>query len=337
MAGTRVPRWLARAAVAAISLAAASCRDCNPASPSSFTEPSREVWVSPNVASRDFLDLFTRSDEWRTARGKVSTIGFFDAQVRHEPCDLCGPNTLDRFLHVVPEGAFRWLRANRLWVAIEAPSVKASDCSAAANAGFAEEAIRNVEDAGGAVRWVAMDEPFTSGLPSCHQTIDETAAAVAGYVRMVNGAFPGTGVGLIEPYPFFSEQQIESFLDALERAGVHLPFFHVDFDSSYPDVDFRTDLNALRAFCWQHGIRFGVIMIGSDGSSSQAAISGALDRATLLSGVLGLRAEDHILFESWLDVPSLRGQQDERLYPDNLPENDPFTMMGLVNTALTLP
>jgi hypothetical protein len=324
-------RLFGRVAALCLCLASASCYDCNPASPSDPQKSGQQVWVSPNVASRDFLNLFLEPDAWREARTKVTTIGFFDSQLRYDACDLCGPNTIDNFLHVIPGGAFRWLAAHRLGTAVEAGAIKVWDCTAELNTSFVLQAVGNVEGNGGAVHFVALDEPLASAIPFCHETVDQAAGFVRAYVERVRAAYPAVQIGLIEPYPFLSIRQIESFIDALGAAGTTVPFFHLDFDPSSPNVTVVPDLHEIQSFCRARNIAFGVIIIGSNGSSSAAAVAGAMDFAAGLSQKLGIRSQDHVLFESWLDEPSARGERDLRFYPDNLPESNATTMMGLVN------
>ena len=328
-------------------LAAAACNGCNPVEPGGPTG-SREVWMSPNVGSLDFLDLFSRPDAWTRARSKVTTIGFTGGALLDEPCSICGPNTLHAFLTVVPGGAFRWLASRNLKIAVGAASVKAWDCSAATTASQAIAGLENVSANGAAASFLAMDEPFTSGLPpnqnyaasmpTCGFTVAQTTTNVRSYVQRVQAAFPGVQIGLIEPYPYFSAAQIESFVASLSDAGVKLAFFHLDYDENFLSIDPTSDFLEFRSFFQKRQIPFGIIIIGTNGTSNVTAANGALVAALRISRTLGIRSQPHVLFESWLDYPPASPAQDLRLYPDNLPEDGQTTMTGLVNTVLeTMP
>lgn len=328
-----------------VAFGAAGCKGCNPMSPASAGGGSREVWVSPNIGSRDFLELFSNPDAWSTARSRITGIGFSGAHLLADPCSTCGENTLNNFLTVVPGGAFRWLAAHQLKIVLEAPSVKSFDCQAASTGAQTLQGIGNVAANGGAVAYVAMDEPFISALPpnqafaasmpTCNFTVQQTAVAVAGYVARINAAYPNVRVGLIEPYPYFSAKQIESFVTALAAAGITLPFFHLDYDETFLSVDPAPDFLEFRNFFSQRQIPFGIIIIGSNGTNDQLATNGALVAALRISSVLGIHTLQHVLFESWLDYPPTAGQQTLLLYPDNLPDNVQTTMMGMANVVLT--
>jgi hypothetical protein len=284
------------------------------------------------------LNLFIDTNAWPTARSRITTLQFDFRHLLSGPCDLCGPNVLANFLGIVPGGAFRWLGSHGIKIAIGAGAVKAWDCGADVGGAWTVEAIHNVEANGGRVAAIALDEPFTSGLPGCAYTIQRTAEVVKTYIDRVKAADPSVEIGLIEPYPFFRIAQLESILNAVSDAGIGLPFFQLDFDPSIRGFDFPSDLKEIQRFCRQRNLPFGVIMIGADGNSSAAAVNGAVSMASMLSSMIGIRSQDYLLFESWLDVPAARAQLDLRFYPDNLPETNPATMTGLLNFVIdTLP
>jgi len=331
-------------AALALALITTGCKDCNPTAPDTLASGTREVWVSPNIGSRDFLDLFSNPDAWPKARSKATAIGFYAGNLVDEPCDLCGDNTLRNFLSVVPGGAFRWLTDHRLKVAIEAPSVKPWDCTAALPGTQTLAALGNVTANGGRAAFVAMDGPFVSALApnqpfaasmdTCHFSVEQTAAVVAAYVSRIRRAYPDVAVGLIEPYPYFGAAEIESFVTALSAAGVTLSFFHLDYDQNFLSVDPTAEFLELRNFFRARQIPFGIIIIGSNGTNNELATNGALVAALRISNVLGIQTMSHVLFQSWLDYLPALPQQDLRLYPDNLPETVPTTLMGLVNVVL---
>ncbi len=305
---------------------------------------NQEVWVTPNVTSGDFLDLFTKPDQWSQARSKITAFKFYDYMLRPGQCTICGLNTLGNFNQIVPEGAFRWLNNKGIRIGMEAGAVKSFNCGRPPDdaVSAALGAISSVRSSGGELSFIGMDEPFASGLPNqqgfdtskhCDYTMDMAAEFVKYYIDQVHAYDPAVQVGLIEPYPYLSAGLIENSIDTLESKGVHLPFFHLDFDPGYTNIDFSGDIRELRNFCRNHGIPFGVILIGGHGDSSQSAVNGALIEAQRVQNILGLRNQEFILVQSWLDY---KGDFNQRLYPNNLPETSSSTMMGLVNTILAI-
>ena len=310
-----------------------------------------EVWVSPNLGSKDFVDLAKYPEQWSRAKSRVTVIGFYDGQVRPGYCDICGVNTLSNFVNAVPGGFFQWLNRNGIKIAIETGSVKGWNCGRLPDdaIGNTLEAISSVEANGGRVSYIAMDEPFASGAPPkdptswlnpCGYGVEKTAEMVKYYTDGVNRVYPGVRIGLIEPYPHFGPLEIESFVNALEAIGVHLPFFHLDFDPNYRDVDFGNGIRELRDFFAQKGIPFGVIIIGGNGYSNESVFNGAMNMAMRVNSTIGLGSQDHLIVQSWLNVPgqgtTATGHSDLRLYPDNLPESVPATMTGTVNAIFEM-
>ena len=326
--------------------------DCSPTNPGSFNSnhKSNEVWVTPNVGSRDMLDLFTEPDKWANARAQITIFGFAYYHTDFPVlCPFCGRNTLSNFLTVVPGGAFRWLTEHGIKIAIETGSVKPYDCERENVDEIVQtkRAIGNVQSSGGIVNYIAMDEPFATGQPvnqpwgdkslSCNLTVQENAKRVKTYIDEVTAEYPGVQIGDIEPYPYFSAQQIQQFIQAMLDNGTRLAFFHLDYDPNSNEDNQVEDIRALRNFCRQNGIPFGIIIIGANGSSNETAASGFLLHASRVQEIIGIHDQEHIHLETWADsfiLPST--DANTKLYPDNLPESDPTTMMGLVPQILSM-
>lgn len=335
--------------VVLLGMGSSACfEDCNPINPGRINsnQKTSEVWVTPNAGSRDMLDLFTNPDKWTNARGQISTFGFFYYHTDYPVlCPFCGRNTLSNFLTVVPGGAFRWLTEHGIKIAIETGSVKPYDCERENEDEIVQtkRAIGNVQSSGGIVSYIAMDEPFATGQPanqpwadntlSCNLTVQENAKRVKTYVDSVMAEYPGVQIGDIEPYPYFSAQQIQEFIQAMLDNGTRLAFFHLDYDPNNDAQDQAGDIRALKNFCRQRGIPFGVIIIGANGSSNETSASGFLLHASRIQNIIGIHDQDHILLESWAESFI---QPGIKMYPDNLPESDPTTMMGLVPQILSM-
>jgi len=291
------------------------------------------------------LDMFRHPEQWQESRSRTNVMKLYAGQTMPGGWDLCGNNTLENLISVVPGGAFRWLNQNNIRIAIETGAVK--ECSCGRNpdteVAITLNAISGVRAGGASVDYIAMDEPFNSGLPGqhdfadpklqCGYSVEQTAKMTKYYVDAVHRSYPNIQIGLIEPYAYFTVEQIKSFILALENNGYRIPFFHLDFDPVY-NVNFGGDIAELADFCRSKGIKFGVIIIGGDGSSTQTATAGSYAAVERISAALGsVRNQDYILVQSWLANPAVpKGMA--RDFPLNLPESDPATMTGFLNTIL---
>jgi hypothetical protein len=183
-------------------------------------------------------------------------------------------------------------------------------------------AVRAVEAGGGAVTYLAMDEPFVSGRePVCNgPALEPTADRVATYMRGVQAVFPAVKIGWIEAYPFSSAAAIESALILLTERGVPPAFLHLDVDvrGLRPDRDdFTRDVGRLRAFCRDRNIPFGFVIWGYNGDSDTLYASDADRQAGLLADTFRWDAmPEHLVFQSW--AVSSTGQL---ITPSNLPED----------------
>jgi hypothetical protein len=215
-------------------------------------------------------------------------------------------------------------------IAIEAGSVKEFYCTADASGMNASiqntlDSIRAVQQSGGTVSYIAMDEPFVSGRARVcgGPALEPTADRVAQYVAAVTSAYPSTKVGLIEAYPFSSESAIETIVQLLSARGAGPAFLHMDVDwhLSGP-VAFQRDMAVLRSFCAAHNIPFGIIIVGYNGDADALYAVDVYGITTLIGKTFGSWSQmpDHIIFQSW--VVSATGQS---ITPTNLPEDRQYT------------
>src|SRR5438552_4017615 len=54
----------------------------------------RNLWLSPNVASNDMVDMFRYPDKWKNVRSRTAVMGFYSLEVYGGACPTCGPNVL---------------------------------------------------------------------------------------------------------------------------------------------------------------------------------------------------------------------------------------------------
>lgn len=294
----------------------------------------KRVWLSPNVASHDMLRLFQHPEEWHGARDRVNVFSFIQWAVTLDHNPMAGSNHADALIGAVPGGAFRWLNDHGIEIAIEAGAIKEYSCAdrGLSNVRALRETLGIIEGAGARVSYVVMDEPFVSALPpppqGCGWSIEHTAEAVKGFIDEIHTDYPHVQIGMVEAYPEDTPAKIGSFLHALQDAGCALPFLHLDIDyyrvkREHPR--FRDDLLSIQAQVLGLGLRFGVVVWGQHGDSSQMFCADAIRMAEEIDSAIGFSTQDNVIFQSWSPTPT-----GEKVYPDNLPESAPNTMTRLL-------
>src|SRR4051812_14301440 len=204
-----------RSAVAAVVLAAVVL-----AGPRAVTgaaaATNAALWFAPSPGSSDYLQLFEDPQAWARARELISVFKFYQQHTQTPAPSIVGPNTYDALARA---GAFRLVNQWHKKIALEVGSVKEFFCTADASGMNASisgtlASIAAVKSAGGAVAYLAMDEPFVSGRSrTCGgPALEPTADRVATYVTAVRKANPDVAIGLIEAYPFSSADAIEAIV-----------------------------------------------------------------------------------------------------------------------------
>lgn len=293
------------------------------------------VWYVPNPGTLDLRAMFERPDEWRRARQHISVFQFTEQHTYQQPTPNVGPNSFDA---LAAAGAFRRLRAWRIKTAVGVGPVKEFNCRAdeeleGAIAGSLE-VIRRVQGAGGAVDYLAMDEPFLSGsLPRCGLMPVRTADRIALYVSRLREAQPRTRVGLIEAYPSFSAADFERMLALLAERQAAPAFLHVDIDllAVRPGRhDLAGDLKRIQRACAAARVPFGVIIWGYNGDANALFTADASRLADRLREVFPTREEmpDQWIFESWS-----QSRTGLNITPSNLPDDERYT---LTNTLVQM-
>lgn len=269
------------------------------------TEPNTSVWFSPDAETPDLINLFNTPNQWEKSRAHINVFKFSPLQVSTSSLPK-----LNTYFDLVKADAFRKLKAWNLSVAIEAPAIKEWDCSGNAPVKVTLEYVRNVRSAGGAVDFIAMDEPLVSGSRSCHLSLDQIAATTAKYVRTTSTdpslatADQNIKFGDIEPYPSFSIDQLQQWINSLQLNGLNLDFFHLDVDVNdvelRPQLDMAADLSLLKTFLQSKHIPFGVIFwSGRDPESSdQAYYDHVIDFVRRVHRAID--SSDELIFQSWV-------------------------------------
>ena len=303
--------------------------------PAAAPETDR-VWFTPGPGTIDYIRLFEQPDDWRHARQLTSVFKFYQQHTQTPTPSIVGPNSYDALARA---GVFRMLGQWKKKIALEVGAVKEFFCTADASGmddaiGQTIASVRAVEAAGGAVAYLALDEPFLSGQTNrCGgPALEPTADRLQTYDRAVARAFPNVRIGLIEAYPSFAPDAFGSMLQLLAARGVKPAFLHVDVDirALRPQRDdFQRDMRRLQSICADQQIPFGIIIWGYNGDSD---VLYALDAARLGDAVADTfrwqEMPEHLIFQSW--AVSSAGSL---ITPQNLPENRAYTHTQILSST----
>ena len=296
--------------------------------------------LAPASASTDLATMFEPGgqSQWSQARSRLRGFQFYQQSLR-PVCMNCGPNTVGRLLNAVPSGAFRYLQDHDIQIGVEAGSVKEHTCDGRENARVLIEDVQPIYATGAHLTFVAMDEPFTAGLPArgvspfgrCNLSIDDTIVQVAAFMRSFRATYPDVRIGLIEPYPYFTIDELTTFIRALEdNEGVDIAFFRLDFDVRHrynADTNTKVDLRRLRDFLAERRIEFEVIVTGYDGRTDAASVASAMALAYEVSGIIG--RPHSVVFQDWSSDRLGLGSSAQ-----NLPETQVGSLTWLLNNGL---
>lgn len=328
-----------KASVPLLVLLAAATACGRPTSPTEAAGGERFAILAPASASADFGAMFSDAgaEQWPEARSKLRGFQFYQQSLRNY-CPTCGQNSLSGLVGARSEGAFIWLTRQGIQIGVEAGSVKEHTCDGRELGRVVINDMGPIYRSGSHVTFIAMDEPFTAALPAadaspasrCNFTVDRTVIEVKAFIDTVNSAHPDIRVGLIEPYPYFTADELIMFVGALENAGVRLPFFRLDFDLRHrrnTDSNATADLKRLHSYLVGRGIEFEVIVTGYDGKTDAGAVASAMALAYEVRGVVG--RPDGVVFQDWSADRLGLGTTAV-----NLPERQVGSLTWLVNNGL---
>ncbi|KKM16718.1 hypothetical protein LCGC14_1683040, partial [marine sediment metagenome] len=198
------------------------------------------IVFAPNVGPPDLRQLFTKPHAWDGARQHIGAYKFYSHHLRVDEGehDLVGPNTYPALRDV---GAFRKVRDWGLQTYVETGVVKEWDCDGTQLLARAHRILDRVEDAGGRVDVLSLDEPLTSGIrgafprPTCYDIhhVHTVAEITATFIKAMHGR--GVRCELLDAYPQHSVDRHVPFLhhviEILDRRGAQRPVaFQLDYD-----------------------------------------------------------------------------------------------------------
>jgi hypothetical protein len=290
------------------------------------------IWFSPGPGTLDYLQLFENPEQWTRARSVISVFKFYAQHTQTPAPTTVGPNTYDA---LVRAGAFRKLVGWKIKTALEAGAVKEFWCTPDPSGMQASiqstlDAVKAIEDAGGQLTYLAMDEPWVSGRATVCDgpALEPTADRVATYMSAVGRARPALKIGLIEAYPFSSADAIETIVQLMRARGVPPAFLHMDVDwHRLQTGDFARDIKRLQAFTGSLNIPFGIIIVGYNGDADALYASDTGGLTDLIADTFQSweAMPQQIIFQSW--VVTATGQF---ITPSNLPESRVYTHTNLL-------
>lgn len=288
-------------------------------SPDDYT--SREVWLIPNTETPDYLEFFEDEEKWPIARKNIDVFGFYLNTFLND-CSFCGPANYSNLIAV---DAFSKLTNWGIGITIEVPVVKVwANCEVNVPIIVSNQGIQLVENNGGEVTHLVMDEPFfygqhMDGGETCGFTAEQSAIRTAEYINEIKALHPGIKIGDNEAFPIMNAQQHIEWLTALENQGIQLDFYQLDVNRHYPTTINKLDeMRQIKEFVESKGILYGVIYWGDPRPhtfSSQVYYDDVINWTRYIKEN-DLGGNRHT-FQSWTRDPA-----GITSIPINLPEND---------------
>jgi hypothetical protein len=276
------------------------------------------------MGSSDYATLFSKTEQWNTARSKINVFKFYTQNVLDDPCRICAGNTLSELAGV---HAFQVLGQEGIAIAVEVGAVKEWGCTSDGTYGVARTVIQNIRADGGTVSYLAMDEPLLGGRievnnTTCGFQMEQSAGVTADFMEKAKTEYPLMIVGDIEPYPEFSVSELERWLITLQGKKATPAFFHLDVDMERVRVEkqnVKDDLRSLSQFCLAQDIPFGVIFTSTwrAAGSDKSYYDSTLAWVRTVKEAIG--EPQQVIFQSW-QGPAKDGINE---VPVNLPEGDP--------------
>lgn len=273
------------------------------------------IILTPNIGARDLLTMFAQPNlaTWK----RINFWKWYTQQLKSDdPCPACGPN---RIPNIISVGAFSKLKTWGIQQSIEVAAIKEWGCSPSVTMPYTQGAIDAVNQNGGQVSEIDMDEPLYAGTTSnflnpsttqrCLLGVTKSESEINLYIAGMKASNSGLKVGGIEPYPALSASQIVQYIQS-----VRIDSFDIDPDTSRLPGTFAADLLRISNACHAKGIKFGVIFAGQPPPGLDFLTS---QQQTIVR-VAGVMTPDRSIFQSWTPGGTV---------PADLPETG-ATMLG---------
>lgn len=266
--------------------------------------------------SRDYMGLFTNDAPWKNAQQHVQVFKLYQPWVI---------NATDLEL----KQTVTYLNNHNIAIAMESGPLESNLNCGQGVEGFAGKkptlyALDRIKEAGGAVRFITLDEPFYfgntyDGHNACHWSTLKVAQDVFAYVQSINLFSPGIMIGDTEPiWQGNGVIQYENWLNMyLAVSGTNFPFFVLDndwSDSKWPMID-----KELETFANVHKIQLGIIYFGNPNDITDKQWLAHAEEKMITYEDKADGRPDFVIFQSWNDHPNYV-----------LPETSPNTFTHLI-------
>jgi hypothetical protein len=305
---------------------------------------AQEIWFAPPGAPEDsrlhravdFMDLFNPDAPWQQAASHIKVFMLYGSYLSRAPQDEVDKIVADLNRRHIPIA----LAVGVMNVGPKSTNPPCGGLGQVEGYGIpklAHAQSEKIKKAGGAIRYIAMDEPLwfghyfngkRGGQPGCHSSIAQILELIKEPLAVYAQEFPGLIVGDTEPTDIAEQDHWRDDLAAWvtgfrNQSGHPLAFTHLDIpfnragEEGYA-VEYFHEVQKLK----QQGL-IGAIGIIYDGtptdSSDEGWIQDAKGHIQLLEDKHGMRP-DQALIQSW------------QAYPQHvLPESAPGSLTGLVN------
>lgn len=310
----------------------------------SRTALAQEIWFAPPAApvdtrlhrAVDLMDLFSPDAPWQQAASHVKVFMLYGSYLSRAPQDEVDRIVGDLNRRRIPIA----LAVGVMNVGPKATNPRCGGLGLVEGYGtpkLARAQSEKIKKAGGAIRFIAMDEPLwfghyfkgrPGGQPGCHSSIGQILELIKEPLAVYAEEFPNVVVGDTEPTDIAEQDHWKEDLAAWvsgfrNQSGRPLAFVHLDIPFNRPGeegfaVDFYRQVEKLK----QQGLvtAIGVIYDGTPtDSSDEEWIRDAKEHIHLIEDKHGLHP-DQALIQSW------------QAYPQHvLPEGSAGSLTGLIN------
>ena len=307
--------------------------------PNPIPSPRPEVWFTPNVGSKDLLDLYRTPAAWEKSRKSIHVIKHYTGNLMGpDTCANCRGNFSSAMIAV---GVYRLIASWGIELAAEVGVLKPENsiCKITDDSprfGFMEALTKKAADNGGRLSRISIDESMYAGIRQdvekpCNISLQQAATEFIKYAGVVNKRWPSVKIGVIEPYPgslqATTANSIKTYLSLVSQAGIKLDHFHLDIDNAALKPGWQNDVRAILVHARLLKIPAGIIFMAPVASGNEdfdLRLQENVQRYTEFVPLL-----DHVIFQSWaLSLPL--SPTISQVFPNNLPESGATLTSGLV-------
>jgi len=197
-----------------------------------------DIWFAPN--STEMLNSRKDDHLWQESRKDIKVFKFYSNVIQSATSESLNQK-------------FEFLKKNNIKVAIELPGLtweqenKGYKIEGFQRSGFTRDIIKKIQQAGGTVDYIALDEPvffgsYKKGSKYTSLSAEQLAKQIYENMKPIYSVFPNVKVGDIEPINQMSKSFYSTFIpqwiDEYKKiSGREIDFFHLDL---YWQGDWKT-------------------------------------------------------------------------------------------------